>query len=141
MQIFTARYRVKFLQLVDIFLASAMVPAYSAGAFAKKFSRLSITAPPIGALSCLAFAHNLIRRHPSCMCLIHRPSNEVPGESNDPFDSEADDMDNSKGVESNLWELSAARVHMDSTVWPVPIDCLQPSWGILSEWESLSEQR
>lgn len=106
----------KFLQLVDIFLASAMVPAYSAAAFAKKFSRLSVTAPPVGALSCLAFAHNLIRRHPSCMCLIHRPTNIVSGNSADPFDVEAEDMDSSKGVESNLWELTAARVHMDSAV-------------------------
>lgn len=116
MQVFTARYRVKFLQLVDIFLASSMVPAYSAAAFAKKFARLSVSAPPVGALACLAFVHNLIRRHPSCLCLIHRPSNGAPGESPDPYDMDAENMDDSKGVESNLWELSAAIVHLDPTV-------------------------
>ena len=115
-QVFTARYRVKFLQLVDIFLASSMIPAYSAAAFAKKFARLSVSAPPVGALACLAFVHNLIRRNPSCMCLLHRPKSTA-GESTDPYDPEAKDMDDSKGVESTLWELSAIKVHLDPTVW------------------------
>lgn len=116
LQVFTARYRVKFLQLVDVFLASSMIPAYSAAAFAKKFARLSVSAPPNGALACLAFVHNLIRRHPSCMCLLHRPSKHTDGESLDPFDMYAPALDDSKGVESSLWELGAARTHVDPTV-------------------------
>eukprot|EP00892_Ulva_mutabilis_P007570 jgi/Ulvmu1/5185/UM021_0202.1 len=115
-QVFTARYRVKFLQLVDIFLASSMVPAYSAAAFAKKFARLSVVAPPVGALACLAFVHNLIRRHPSCVCLIHRPSKGAAEETGDAYDPEALEMDDSKGIESSLWELTAMRVHLDPTV-------------------------
>lgn len=43
-----ARHRVRFLELADIFLASGMVPAYTAAAFIKKFARLALTAPPAG---------------------------------------------------------------------------------------------
>jgi hypothetical protein len=112
-QVFTARYRTKFLQLADVFLASSMVPAYSAAAFAKKFARLALVVPPSGALSCLAFAHNLIRRHPSCLCLIHKPGQE---HCVDPFNDETTDLDESKGIESCLWELEALKKHVDSSV-------------------------
>ena len=43
-----ARHRVRFLELADIFLASGMVPAYTAAAFIKKFARLALNAPPAG---------------------------------------------------------------------------------------------
>lgn len=43
-----AKQRVRFFQLVDVFLASGMVPAYTAAAFAKRFARLALRAPPAG---------------------------------------------------------------------------------------------
>jgi len=49
------------------------MPAYTAAAFAKRFARLALSAPPAGAILAIAFVHNLIRRHPSCMVLLHRP--------------------------------------------------------------------
>lgn len=36
------------LQLADVFLASSMVPAYTAAAFAKRFARIALRAPPAG---------------------------------------------------------------------------------------------
>jgi hypothetical protein len=39
---------VRFLQLADVFLASSMVPAYTAAAFAKRFARIALRAPPAG---------------------------------------------------------------------------------------------
>jgi U3 small nucleolar RNA-associated protein 19 len=66
--------RARFLKLADAFLASPAVPAYSAAAFAKRFARVALrSADPGLALVCLAFVHNLVRRHPSCMVLLHRP--------------------------------------------------------------------
>ncbi|KAK9835669.1 hypothetical protein WJX74_005479 [Apatococcus lobatus] len=72
--IFNARHRVRFLTLADIFLSSGLVPAYTAAAFAKRFARLALTAPPAGAITCTGFIHNLLRRHPACQVLLHRPS-------------------------------------------------------------------
>lgn len=40
--------RSQFFRLADIFLASGMVPAYTAAAFAKRMARLALTAPPAG---------------------------------------------------------------------------------------------
>ena len=54
-----------------------MVPAYTAAAFAKRFARLGMSAPPAGAMIAIGFIHNLIRRHPSCMVLLHRPPGKV----------------------------------------------------------------
>ncbi len=42
----------EFFSLVDRFLASALVPAYTAAAFAKRFARLSLVASP--AVGCRA---------------------------------------------------------------------------------------
>jgi U3 small nucleolar RNA-associated protein 19 len=63
---------VRFFQLVDVFLASGLVPAYTAAAFAKRFARLALAAPPAGAVVAVAFVHNLLRRHPACNILLHR---------------------------------------------------------------------
>ena len=57
---------------MDVFLASGLVPAYTAAAFAKRFARLALAAPPAGACVALAFVHNLLRRHPACNVLLHR---------------------------------------------------------------------
>lgn len=61
-----------FLQLLDSCLKSPLLPAYLAAAFAKKLSRLSLAVPPSGALVVIALIHNLLRRHPSINCLVHR---------------------------------------------------------------------
>jgi hypothetical protein len=68
-----AKHRSRFFSLADVFLASGMVPAYTAAAFVKRLARLALTAPPAGALLALAFAHNIVRRHPATMQLLHRP--------------------------------------------------------------------
>lgn len=44
-----AKQRARFLELADVFLASGLVPAYTAAAFAKRFARLALTASPAGA--------------------------------------------------------------------------------------------
>jgi len=61
----------QFFALADIFLSSPLVPAYTMAAFAKRLARLSLTAPPAGAMIAIAFIHNLMR------CVGWRP--EVQG--------------------------------------------------------------
>ena len=43
-----AKHRERFFQLMDVFLSSNLVPAYTVAAFAKRFARLSLAAPPAG---------------------------------------------------------------------------------------------
>jgi hypothetical protein len=119
---FTSFCRVQFFQLADIFLSSSMVPAYTAAAFAKKFGRLALRAPPAGAMLALGFIHNIIRRHPACMVLLHKPSTAAANgdaasgrataaAGRDVYDEAQPDPAQSRAVESSLWELAALRNH------------------------------
>jgi U3 small nucleolar RNA-associated protein 19 len=114
---------VQFFQLADIFLSSSMVPAYTAAAFAKKFARLALRAPPAGAMLALGFIHNIIRRHPACMVLLHNPRTAAAGGGDadgqegggtagvDVYDEGQPDPAQSRAVESSCWELAALRNH------------------------------
>ncbi|KAK9849111.1 hypothetical protein WJX84_005254 [Apatococcus fuscideae] len=97
--IFNARHRVRFLTLADIFLSSGLVPAYTAAAFAKRFARLALTAPPAGAITCTGFIHNLLRRHPACQF------------GRDPYDEGEPDPAKSQALASSLWEAESLRDH------------------------------
>lgn len=70
--IFMAKHRARFFQLLDSCLKSPLLPAYLAASFAKKLSRLLLSVPPSGALVITALIHNILRRHPSVNCLVHR---------------------------------------------------------------------
>ncbi|GJP47371.1 hypothetical protein CLOM_g6569 [Closterium sp. NIES-68] len=69
---FRATHRAKFFELLDRCLASPLLPAYMAAAFTKRLFRLSLSAPPSGAIVVVALAHNLLRRHPVINTLVHR---------------------------------------------------------------------
>ncbi|XP_062081525.1 protein NUCLEOLAR COMPLEX ASSOCIATED 4 [Humulus lupulus] len=135
--IFMAKHRSKFFQLLDSCLKSPLLPAYLAAAFAKKLSRLSISVPPSGALVIIALIHNLLRRHPSINCLVHRVDEEAgKGDSEvdkkdsdnledprnsedlsnkklciDHFKNEESDPKKSKAMRSSLWEIDTLRHH------------------------------
>lgn len=106
------------------------LPAYLVAAFAKRLARLALTAPPEALLMVLPFICNLLRRHPACRVLVHRPRG--PGEcagaqvmgpelacvgrwqsslvlflelDADPYDPEEEDPAQSRALESSLWEL------------------------------------
>ncbi|CAI5512000.1 unnamed protein product, partial [Closterium sp. Naga37s-1] len=70
--LFRAAHRAKFFELLDVSLASPLLPAYMAAAFTKQLFRLSLCAPPSGAIVVVALAHNLLRRHPAIAPLVHR---------------------------------------------------------------------
>lgn len=129
--VFAAKHRAQFFALADVFLSSGMVPAYTAAAFAKRFARLALRAPPAGAMLALAFIHNLVRRHPACSVLLHNPDAQAAGtgadkgkgkgskggkgkqqaQGADPFLEHEQDPANTRAVESSLWEVEALREH------------------------------
>jgi hypothetical protein len=127
---FYANGRRTFFELADVFLKSPALPGYCAAAFCKKFARLSLSAPPAGAMLCVSFIHNLIRRHPkSCLPLIHRDQATLESEDqkvehngknhenhrktfdSDPYDFSATNPAKSRALESSLWEMTALEQH------------------------------
>ncbi|KAF2302596.1 hypothetical protein GH714_038972 [Hevea brasiliensis] len=124
--------------LLDTCLKSTLLPAYLAAAFTKKLSRLSLSVPPSGAVVIIALIHNLLRRHPSINCLVHRENDnenaadnsDVKGENArnandsrtgsgtsaenlcvDHFNNEESNPAKSNALKSSLWEIDTLRHH------------------------------
>ena len=99
---FYANGRKTFFELTDVFLKSPALPGYCAAAFCKKFGRLSLSAPPAGAMLCVSFIHNLIRRHPkSCLPLIHRDRDVLGGSGSGVNIDNADEDNDNAATERN----------------------------------------
>ncbi|XP_075840208.1 LOW QUALITY PROTEIN: nucleolar complex protein 4 homolog [Microtus pennsylvanicus] len=85
------------------------LPAYLVAAFAKRLARLALTAPPEALLMILPFICNLLRRHPACRVMVHRPQGiELDA---DPYDPVEKDSARSHALESCLWELQTLQQH------------------------------
>jgi len=80
------------------------LPATLVASFLKRLSRLSLTAPPHGIVAIIPMTYNLLKRHPTCMQMIHRP-NALPGRP-DPFNPFEPDPLKTGALESSLWELA-----------------------------------
>lgn len=108
--VFHVKYRARFFHLANVFLSSSHLPVYLVAAFAKRLARLALTAPPTALLIVLPFIYNLIRRHPSCRVLIHKPSAEdEPFE--DPYLMDEEDPAQCRALESSLWEIKSLQTH------------------------------
>ncbi|KAG2173710.1 hypothetical protein INT43_005130 [Umbelopsis isabellina] len=103
------KYRSRFFRLVDLFLQSSHLPASLVAAFIKRMARLSLTAPPAGTVILIAMIYNLLKRHPSCMVLIHRDA--VDSADADAFDENETDPYKCGAIDSSLWELQTLADH------------------------------
>ena len=112
---FYANGRRTFFELADVFLKSPALPGYCAAAFCKKFGRLSLSAPPAGAMLCVSFIHNLIRRHPkSCLPLIHRDRDVLGGGSGSVDIDNADEANTANEGDENVKQKSSSNKHRRS---------------------------
>ncbi|XP_072228203.1 nucleolar complex protein 4 homolog isoform X1 [Leuresthes tenuis] len=110
--VFHVKYRARFFHLANLFLSSSHLPVYLVAAFAKRLARLALTAPPTALLIVLPFIYNLIRRHPSCRVLIHKPSTEGETEPlEDPYVMDEEDPVHCRALESSLWEIKTLQKH------------------------------
>ncbi|GFP83037.1 nucleolar complex protein 4 homolog [Phtheirospermum japonicum] len=69
---FREEYDCTAVKLLDSCLKSSLRPAYLATRFCKNLSRLALFVPPSGALVIIVLVYNLLQRHPSINCLVHR---------------------------------------------------------------------
>ncbi|CAG8757004.1 4765_t:CDS:10 [Cetraspora pellucida] len=94
------------------------LPVQLVASFIKRMSRLSLTSPPHGIVILIPLIYNLIRRHPSCMVLIHRPyeinskdGGHINSISEDPYIFDEPDPMKSNAIASSLWELKTLQNH------------------------------
>ena len=118
--IFHMKYSSKFFRLVDKFLTSTHLPSYLVAAFIKRFARLSLTTTPAGAMVSVRFIYNLLKRHPSCKVLIHRPTDDAMDKGNDPFVECEADPAKANALESSLWEVQSLLQHYHPDVAKLP---------------------
>lgn len=62
----------------------------------------------------IGFVHNLLRRHPGCLVLIHRGSGGTAAA--DPFMEAESDPARCAALESSLWEMASLRQHYSPAV-------------------------
>ncbi|KAF9999640.1 hypothetical protein BGZ80_011293 [Entomortierella chlamydospora] len=107
------KYRARFFSQVDIFLSSPLLPAQLVAAFIKRMSRLSLSSPPASIVIIIPFIYNLLKRHPTCMQLIH---GKADGEKNDLYNHTEDDPMKCHALQSSLWELQTLQNHFAPNV-------------------------
>lgn len=65
----------------DLYFGSSHLPSALVAAFIKRLARLSLSAPPASIVTIIPFTYNMLKLHPGCMTMIHRP--EVEGSDDD----------------------------------------------------------
>uniref|UniRef100_A0A8C9CCT7 Nucleolar complex associated 4 homolog n=1 Tax=Phocoena sinus TaxID=42100 RepID=A0A8C9CCT7_PHOSS len=94
--VFHVKYGLASSTWPTLFLSSSHLPAYLVAAFTKRLALLTV----------LPFICNLLRRHPACRVLVHRP--RAPGDwTPTPMTPREEDPARSRALESSLWELQA----------------------------------
>ncbi|KAF9430235.1 hypothetical protein BGZ76_000913 [Entomortierella beljakovae] len=107
------KYRARFFSQVDIFLSSPLLPAQLVAAFIKRMARLSLSSPPASIVIVIPFIYNLLKRHPTCMQMIH---GNDKGEEIDQYIHSEDDPMKCHALQSSLWELQTLQTHFAPNV-------------------------
>lgn len=123
LEVFSAKYRSKFMKLLSACLKSTNLASYTVASFIKRLARVSLVAPANSTVFCVAQITWLLREHPDCLVLIHRKSTTLPDASStslpvpDDFDDgQLTDLQQTGALDSSLWELEALKLHYSSAV-------------------------
>ncbi|OLL23452.1 hypothetical protein NEOLI_001960 [Neolecta irregularis DAH-3] len=107
------RYRSRFFRLLELFLSSTHLPASIIASFLKRMSQLALAAPPGAIISIIPLTYNLLKKHPSCMSMIHRTNNP---QCTDLFDCSENDPAKTGALDSSLWEMASLQNHFNPNV-------------------------
>ncbi|KAI9451960.1 CBF/Mak21 family-domain-containing protein [Russula earlei] len=109
------KYRSRFFRLAELFLSSTHLPATLLASFVKRLSRLSLAAPPSSIVIAIPFVYNILKRHPTLMCMVHRDG-EVSEPFEDPFLADELNPNLTNALDSSLWELYSHKNHYHAGV-------------------------
>lgn len=107
-------YKSRFFRMLDLFLSSSHLPSNLIASFIKKLSKLSLTAPPSGIVIVIPFIYNLLKKHPTCMILIHNTTQY--DDYSDPYNAKEVDPLKANALESSLWEINTLMNHYHPNV-------------------------
>lgn len=110
-ELLQTRHRSRFFRLCDLFLSSTHLAASLVASFIKKLARLSLTSSASGIVIVIPFIYNLLKRHPSCMVMLHNPQAATGTNYVDPYNNEEPDPLKTGALGSSLWELETLMSH------------------------------
>ncbi|CCE62959.1 hypothetical protein TPHA_0D03230 [Tetrapisispora phaffii CBS 4417] len=125
------KYRSRFFRMLELFLSSTHISSHLVASFIKKLARLTLQAPPSAIVTVIPFTYNLLKKHPTCMIMLHNPafiddpfgSDEQKAELkrlklayNDPYDPEETNPELTNAIGSSLWELLTLVDHYHTNV-------------------------
>lgn len=108
------KYRSRFFRLCDLFLSSTHLSANLVASFIKKLARISLAASASGVVIIIPFIYNLLKRHPTCMIMLHKEDTESGYQ--DPFNNEEKNPLHTEAIKSSLWELDTLMTHYHPNV-------------------------
>ncbi|WPK22803.1 hypothetical protein PUMCH_000016 [Australozyma saopauloensis] len=103
------RYRSRFFRLCDLFLSSTHLSANLIASFIKRLARLALTGSAPGVVIVIPLIYNLLKRHPSCMVLLHNP--DATSGYVDTFNNSETDPLKTGAMGSSLWEMETLMSH------------------------------
>ena len=126
-EVMHSRHRNRFFTLLDQFMSSSHLPAAMAASFIKRLSGLSLQAPPGAIVWIVPWTYNMLRKHPVCTFMLHRPyhpahtiyssnPNYIEEGMDDPFSMSQPDPMATKALDSSLWELHMLQNHWHPNV-------------------------
>ncbi|KAJ1440793.1 CBF/Mak21 family-domain-containing protein [Ochromonadaceae sp. CCMP2298] len=104
-EVFSAKYRLTFMKLLNASLKSVNIPAYVVAAFVKRLAHLALHTPSPNAPFCIAQCTWLLRQHPQTQTLIHRKR------GGDFDNAEEEDLEKAGAMQSSLWEMELLQSH------------------------------
>ncbi|QLQ79871.1 hypothetical protein HG537_0C05200 [Torulaspora globosa] len=125
------KYRPRFFRLLDTFLASTHLSAHLIASFIKRLARLTLNSSPAAIVTVIPFIYNLLKKHPSCMIMLHNPRflsdpfmtseqqsmlKKLKSDYIDPFDADEENPELTHALDSSLWELATLMDHYHPNV-------------------------
>ncbi|KAF7940169.1 uncharacterized protein EAE98_000296 [Botrytis deweyae] len=118
-----SKHRSRFFRLLDTFLSSTHLPVVLVASFIKRLSRLTLHSPPSGVVAVVPWIYNLLKKHPTCLFMIHRETRGAEAKKtleeeglSDPFLMEEEDPMLTNAIDSSLWEIVTLQSHYHPNV-------------------------
>ena len=126
-EVLHSKHRSKFFRLLEKFMASEHLPAAMVAGFLKRLSHLALHAPPGAIVWIVPWTYNMMRQHPACTFMLHRPYHPAHAiyatnprymdqGTPDPFDATEPNPSSSGAIDSSLWELHTLKDHWHPNV-------------------------
>ncbi|ESZ93093.1 hypothetical protein SBOR_6523 [Sclerotinia borealis F-4128] len=118
-----SKHRSRFFRLLDTFLSSTHLPVVLVASFIKRLSRLTLYSPPSGVVAVVPWMYNLLKKHPTCLFMIHRETRGAEAKKileeeglSDPFLMDEEDPMLTNAIDSSMWEIVTLQSHYHPNV-------------------------